>query len=418
MKDSYTLDRDEAGLDHGYALHEGAYARIFARCGLKVWKVESDTGMMGGSGAHEFMAPSPAGEDTVALCDACDYASNVEMAVGRLEAPAFPPSAPAAEIETPGAETIEALAEFLSIDPRTTSKAMPVVTDSGDLVLALVRGDRRLHELKLQKVLGEPFRPAHPEEIEAAFGAKPGSIGPLGVDRARVKRIVADPSLGQGAFVAGANRTGWHVTGVEHGRDYEADLADIQMVEAGDGCPQCGGTLRLEPVIEVGNIFKLGTKYSVSMGATYLDEDGAEHPIVMGSYGIGPARIVAAAIEQFHDDAGCIWPAPIAPYDAWIVSIGDEAAVEAERLAEAVRALGLTALVDDRPQSPGSKFADADLIGCPIRVTVGKRTISDGTVDLRLRHDGSSETVAVAEAAERIAALHASLMPSLEHLQD
>jgi prolyl-tRNA synthetase len=406
MKDSYTLDRDQAGLDAGYALHEEAYDRIFRRCGLEFWKVESDTGMMGGSLAHEYMTPSPAGENEVALCSACDYAANVELAVGRVAPPAFPPAGRVREIETPGVETIDALASFLGIDPRTTSKAMPVVAADGGLVLALVRGDRRLHELKLAKVLGQAHRPAEDAEIEAAFGARGGSLGPVGLDRARVARVIADETLRDGVFVAGANRTGWHLLDVVAGRDYEAEFADIQEVEEGDGCTRCGGRLHLETAIEVGNIFKLGTRYSEAMGATYLDDAGAEHPIVMGSYGIGPARIVAAALEQSHDDAGCIWPAAISPFDAWLVAIGDVGEA-AGRLEGELAERGLTAMVDDREQSPGSKFADADLIGVPLRVTLGKRTVADGTVDLRLRADGSSETVPLAEAAERIAALHA-----------
>ncbi len=409
MKDSYTLDRDDAGLDEQYALHELAYDRIFSRAGLRFYKVESDTGMMGGRGAHEYMAPSAAGEDSVALCDRGDYAANVEMATSPLTAPAFPPADPPEEVETPNVATIDALAAFLGIDPRTTSKAMPVVADDGQMVLALVRGDRRLHELKLRKALGQDFRPAQPEEIEAAFGAKPGSIGPLGVDRSRVGRIVADATLRDGVFVAGANRTGWHVRNVVLGRDFQADVADIQLVEDGDPCPLCGGTLHVEPMIEIGNIFKLGTKYSAAMGANYLAEDGTEHPIVMGSYGIGPARIVAAAAEQGHDDAGLIWPPTIAPFGAWIVAIGEDAGAIGDRLSDELAEHGIAAMVDDRSQSAGAKFADADLIGAPLRVTIGKRTVSEGTVDVRVRKTGASETLPLAEAAARVAALSREL---------
>ena len=408
MKDSYTLDRDEDGLDEAYALHEVAYGRIFDRCGLTYWKVESDTGYMGGSGAHEYMAPSSAGQDEVALCDRCDYAANVEKARSRISQPEFPPDAPPEEVATPGVETIDALAEFLGIDPRATAKAMPVVAADGTVVLALVRGDRRLHDIKLRKALGQDHRPATAEEIEEAFGAKPG------LDRAcrsRMTTILADETLANGAYVGGANRTGYHITGLVLGRDYQAQLADLHVVEAGDGCPLCGGTLRIEPAIEIGNIFKLGTKYAEALGATYLDEGGKERPIVMGSYGIGPARIVAAALEQSHDDAGCIWPAPLAPFDAWLVPIGDEAVVAAQRLEDQLAEHGLTVMIDDRAQGPGSKFADADLIGVPLRVTLGKRTISDGTVDLRLRRDGSEETLPLAQAAARLSELSKELRP-------
>jgi prolyl-tRNA synthetase len=411
MKDSYTLDRDFEGLDEGYALHEVAYGRIFDRCGLTYWKVESDTGYMGGSGAHEYMAPSSAGEDQVALCDRCDYAANVEMARSTVSQPEFPPDAPPAEVATPGIETIDALAGFLGIDPRATAKAMPVVAADGTVVLALVRGDRRLHELKLRKALGQDHRPATPEEIEAAFGAQPGSIGPTRSDGGPMPSIIADETLAHGAYVGGANRTGYHVTGLVLGRDFQAQLADLHVAEAGDGCPLCGGTLRIEPAIEIGNIFKLGTKYSEALGATYLDESGKEQPIVMGSYGIGPARIVAASLEQSYDDAGCIWPAAVAPFDAWLIPIGDEAVVAAQRLEDQLSEHGLTVMIDDRAQGPGSKFADADLIGVPLRVTLGKRTISDGTVDVRLRRDGSEETLPLAQAAARLAELSRELRP-------
>ncbi|MDP9258705.1 MAG: proline--tRNA ligase [Actinomycetota bacterium] len=414
MKDSYTLDRDQAGLDAGYALHEEAYDRIYRRCGLEFYKVESDTGLMGGSLAHEYMAPSSAGEDRVARCSGCDYAANVEMAVSRIERAPSPGSAPVVEVETPGVTTIDGLAGFLGVDARTTSKAMPVVAGDGKLWLALVRGDRRLHELKLSKVLKQGTRAATPEEIEAAFGAKPGSIGPVGIRDGAIGGIVADETLREGSWVTGANRTGWHLTGVESPRDYQATFADLHEVESGDGCAFCDGVLTIEPMIEIGNIFKLGTKYAEAMGASYLDELGAEQPIWMGSYGIGPARIAAAAIEQSFDEHGCIWPAPIAPFDVWLVAIGDEAPAHADRLADELAARGLTSMVDDREGSPGVRFADADLIGAPLRVTVGKRTVSDGTVDLRQRRTGETETVPIETAAERIAALHHSLMPKLD----
>ncbi|MEO9176565.1 MAG: proline--tRNA ligase [Gaiellales bacterium] len=404
MKDSYTLDRDMDGLDASYALHEQAYGRIFDRCGLTYWKVESDTGDMGGTGAHEYMAPSTAGEDEVALCDRCDYAANVDMARSRISAPQFPPDGPPQEIETPKAETIESLAAFLGIDPRATAKAMPIVTNDGDVVLALVRGDRRLHELKLRKALGQAHRPATPEEIEQAFGARPGSIGP-----AAGVATIADETLRDGAYVGGANRTGYHVTNLVLGRDYQATTADLHVVEAGDGCPLCAGTLRIEPAIEIGNIFKLGTKYSEALGATYLDETGKERPIVMGSYGIGPARIVAAALEQSYDELGCVWPAAVAPFDAWLVPIGDEALVAAQRLEDQLVEQGLSVMIDDRPVGPGARFKDADLIGVPLRVTLGKRTVTDGTVDLRVRTSGAEETLPVGRAAARLAELSREL---------
>jgi prolyl-tRNA synthetase len=403
MKDSYSFDRDEEGLDRSYQRHVEVYRRIYDRCGLECWMVESDVGMMGGLGAHEFMAPSPAGEDEVALCSRCDYAANVELARSRPRPPEFPPKLDApGQVHTPGVTTIDALAELLGIDPAATAKAMPVVTDSGEQVLGLVRGDHRLHELKMQKALRSEFRPALPEEIRATYGADPGSIGPVGVP----VRVVADEALRDGQFVGGANRTGWHLRGLEAGRDFDAEFADIRQVSDGEACYLCDGQISIRRVIEVGNIFKLGTKYSVPLNATYLDESGKEHPIVMGSYGIGLARIMAAAVEQGHDEAGMIWPASIAPFQAHLVVIGDEASpqfAEAERLEHELVEAGVSLLFDDRPASPGVKFADAELIGVPVRLTVGKRTATDGTVDVQVRRgrEQSLETVTDAAAAVR-----------------
>ena len=289
MKDSYTLDRDRAGLDEGYAKHEIAYARIFDRAGLDWYKVESDVGMMGGFGAHEYMAPSPVGEDRIALAEDGSYGANLEVAVSVAHPPAFPPQAPAEEVETPGVATIAELAQYLGIDERLTVKAVMVVPEDerGGVVLALVRGDHRVHDLKLAKALGTPFRAATPEEIREAFGADPGSIGAVGVREGALREIVADEVLREGAYVAGANRDGWHLRNVELGRDYQARVADIRFVEEGELAVGTGSPLRIVTAIEVGNIFKLGTRYSEKFGATYLDENGAEQPIWMGSYGIG-----------------------------------------------------------------------------------------------------------------------------------
>jgi prolyl-tRNA synthetase len=406
MKDSYSFDRDEEGLDVAYWKHADAYRRIFERCGLTFYECESDPGMMGGSGAHEYLAPSEAGENEVALCSTSDYAANVEVATSVPSMPEFgPPRAAPEEVETPGVTTIEALAALLSIDPRTTSKAMPVVRLSdGELVLGLVRGDHRLHELKMMKALGGEFRPAHPEEIREAFGADGGSLGPVGVS----VPIVADQTLREGRYVAGANTNGVHLLGVEAGRDFEATFADIREVEPGDACGRCGGEIRVEPAIEVGNIFKLGTHYSVPLGATYLDEAGHEHPIVMGCYGIGPARTMAAIIEQSHDEHGVVWPREAAPFDVEIVVIGaagPEALGAAELLVGELEAAGLGVLLDDRDRRPGEKFADADLIGCPIRVTVGKKTLEDGQVDVLVRDGRAEERIPASHVVTQVARL-------------
>jgi prolyl-tRNA synthetase len=400
MKDSYSLDRDMEGLEASYQQHIEVYRRIYDRCGLRYWMVESDVGMMGGLGAHEFMAPSSSGEDEVALCSNCDYAANVEMARSRPRPPEFPAAHDApSEIATPGITTIDALAEHLGIDPAATAKAM-VLSKDGEIVLALVRGDHRLHELKTTRALGGGYRPATPQEIVATFGAEPGSIGPVSVS----VRIVADEALREGQFVSGANRTGHHLLGVAAGRDYAPEFADIRAVSAGEGCPQCDGVLSVERVIEIGNIFKLGTTYSAKLGATYLDESGVENPIVMGSYGIGLARIMAAAIEQSNDEKGMIWPSAIAPYEVHMVVIGDDHSEQfaiAERLDAELAADGISVLFDDRDLSPGVKFADAELIGAPVRLTVGKRTVSEGTVDVQARRAREQTSTSVGDAAEK-----------------
>jgi prolyl-tRNA synthetase len=385
MKDSYSFDRDDDGLDESYDRHIGVYRRIYDRCGLDYTMVESDVGMMGGRGAHEFMAPSPAGEDRIAVCSGCGYAANVELARSRPSPARLPEARDAPqEIATPGVTTIEALAEHLGIDPSATAKAMVVVSD-GDVVLGLLRGDHRMHELKMAKALGGEFRPATAEEIAETFGAEPGSIGAVGAPT----RIIADEALREGQFVGGANRTGHHLLGVEAGRDFAAEFADLREVSEGESCSDCDGTLRIERVIEIGNIFKLGTKYSVPLNATYLDENGREHPIVMGSYGIGLARIMAAAIEQGHDERGMIWPPSIAPFNVHVVVIGDKASEQdaiAERIGSELAERQIDVLLDDRDASPGVKFADAELIGAPVRITVGKRTASEGTVDIQIRN--------------------------------
>jgi prolyl-tRNA synthetase len=268
---------------------------------------------------------------------------------------------------------------------------MPVMAN-GSVVLALVRGDDRLEEAKLAATLGSEVRPATEEEIRAAFGADPGSLGPVRFDGT----IVADEALKEGQFVAGANRTGWHLRGVEHGRDFRAEVADIREAREGDRCPNCGGALRFQTAIEVGHIFKLGTRYSEPLGAMFLDEDGKEKPIVMGSYGIGPGRIMAALVEQRGDDRGISWPDSVAPYAIHIVALpGAEA--QAEQAAEALDAAGYRVLLDDREQRAGEKFADADLIGCPVRVTVGKKTLEDGAVDVRDRATGEERRVGLAD---------------------
>jgi prolyl-tRNA synthetase len=405
MKDAYSFDADEEGLDRSFRLLAGAYQRIFERCGLEFYEVEAESGMMGGSESVDYLAPAGSGENTLVRCERGDYAADLEVARGvprppqhgdRLEAPR--------EVETPGVRTIEALAELLGVDQAATSKAMPVVKADGAVVLALVRGDDRLNEARLEASLGSKFRPPSEDEIREAFGADPGSVGPIGFEG----EIVADEALADGQFVAGANRTGFHLLGVEAGRDYRPRFADIREPQEGDACPRCGGRLRFQVAIEVGHIFKLGPRYSEPLGATFLDEDGNEKPIVMGSYGIGPGRIIATAVEQGHDEFGIVWPPSLAPFDVHIVAIGaagPEAVEKAERLGAELEAEGISTLVDDRDRRPGEKFADADLMGSPVRVTVGKKTLEDGHVDLLVRAGRAEERVPETHAATRIATL-------------
>jgi prolyl-tRNA synthetase len=402
MKDAYSFDRDEEGLERSFRAQEGAYHRTFERCGVEVHAVEAESGMMGGSGSIDFLAPAGSGENTLVTCERGDYAADVEVARGIPRAPESPERLDAPdEVATPGVTTIEALATLLGIDTAATSKAMPVTKRDGTVVLALIRGDDQLEESKLTSALKADVRPSTEEEIRAAFGSDPGSIGPIGF----TGEIVADETLREGQFVAGANRTGFHLRGVEHGRDFEARFADLRRPLEGDACPRCGGRLGFQTAIEVGHIFKLETEFSEPLGATFLDEDGKERPLIMGSYGIGPGRVIAAAVEQRHDEQGIVWPASIAPYDAEVLSLdagSADVAARAEQTAGALEAEGFTVLLDDRDQRPGEKFADADLFGCPVRITVGRKTLDDDAVDVRERATGRDERVPVTDLANRV----------------
>ena len=399
MKDSYCFDRDEVGLDKSYDIHLEAYRKIYSRCGIKFYVVQSDMGMMGGTGAHEFMAPSAAGEDEVALCDGCGYAANVELAESLPKTPIFPDWA-YEEVATPERRTIDEVTRFLKVTPDLLIKSILVMSDAGP-VLALVRGDQTLHEKKLAKLIGS-HRSALKDEIKAALGVPAGFIGPMG----HKIRKIADPSLKQGVYVAGANKEGFHVKGVTADKHFnDAEFADIHTAAAGDSCVTCGKPLRIERVIEIGNIFKLGTRYSVPLKANYLDENGAEKPIVMGSYGIGPARIAAAAVEQGNDENGIIWPLAIAPYHILIVpvSVKDARSMEvAEEFYAALEEKGFEVLMDDRDERAGVKFKDADLIGIPYRIIIGEKNLKEGLVELKERKTGVVEKVKIEEAVEKI----------------
>jgi prolyl-tRNA synthetase len=387
MKDSYSFDRDQAGLEESYAKHIEAYDRIFDRVGLRWYRVAGDVGLMGGTGAHEYMAPCAAGENDVAL--APGYAANVEVASAEAQGVALdaPLDVPL-EVATPDARTIVAVADQLSLPTGALLKAFPVITETRGLLLVLLRGDHRVNEIKLAGALGGSWRPASEEEIAAQIGP-PGFLGPLGLD-GKVP-VLLDAGVAAGSYVVGANRAGFHLRGVEPGRDFEFASVDVRSVEAGDLVG--GHPITIEPAIEVGNIFQLGTRYAQALGATYLDEHGKEQLIWMGSYGIGPARIAAAAVEQFADEAGISWPAAIAPFAVHLVVLGKPGSGErdlADSLYETLTAGGVEVLYDDRDAGAGEKFADAELLGCPLRLTVGRRAAESGEIEVQRRRGRES----------------------------
>ncbi|MBF6620614.1 MAG: proline--tRNA ligase [Patulibacter sp.] len=389
MKDAYSFDRDEAGLQAHYEQYRQAYARVYDRSGLRWYEVESDTGMMGGKRAHEYMAPCAAGEDDVVL--AGDYSANIEVATADAAPVELPPAGDApVPVDTPGATTIEQLAASLGRPAGTMLKAYPVVVndDPSDLRLVLLRGDHSVVDVKLSKALAAPFRSAGVEEIAARIGPV-GFIGPVGVDvpvlvdAAVVASGAASPG---GGWLAGGNATDVHLDGVVPGRDFAYETVDVRAVAVGDTVD--GRPVTIEPAIEVGNIFQLMTRYSEPLGATFLDEDGNEQAVVMGSYGIGPARIVAAAVEQFHDDRGIAWPKAIAPFEIEVVALGKPDGPEleaAERIYAELQAAGFDVLLEDRAGGTGQKLTDAELLGAPLRLTVGKRGLADGRVEAQIR---------------------------------
>lgn len=387
MKDAYSFDRDSAGLDASYEAQTKAYANIYDRCGLRWYRVESDVGMMGGAGAHEYMAPCAAGEDDIVL--AGDYAANVEVATtvpapAKLAAPVGAPE----RVETPGATTIAGVAEQLGVDPSALLKAVPVVGPEG-LVLVLVRGDDTVQDTKLATALGGTHRPAGEEELVAAIGPA-GFLGPIGMADPSTP-VLLDAAVEDGEYIVGGNAIDVHLRGVQPGRDFEARRVDVRAAKVGDTVD--GTPIEIVPAIEIGNIFKLGTKYTEALGATFLDEDGERKPIIMGCYGIGPARIVASSAEQFGDERGIAWPKAIAPWQVHVIGLGKPGSPEleaAEALATTLEADGLQVLFDDRAGGAGEKLTDAELLGCPVRLVVGKRTLERGEAEAQLRR-GSVE---------------------------
>ena len=404
MKDAYSADRDQAGLDASYEAQYGAYVRTFERLGLETVVVASDVGIMGGSQAHEFMVLNPAGEDVLVLCESGHYAANRQVAVvPKPEVTGGEEPLPLEEVATPGTTTIATLAAFLGVGPERTAKAAFFVTGDGRLVTAIVRGDFEVNETKLGNAVEAVggMRPATVEEIKAA-GMEPGYGSPIG---AKGTVVVIDDLVERSPnLVAGANREGFHYRNVNAGRDYTADVvADITNAQEGDACPVCGEPVILRNGIEVGNIFKLGTKFTDAAGATYLGEDGVAHPIIMGSYGIGVGRSTACIVEAHHDDKGIVWPAEVAPYAAHLVSIGGKAEPRVDEIAESLHQIALDAdreiLWDDRAESPGVKFTDAELLGMPWILTVSPRSLAAGGIEVTERATGERSTKPI-EAVE------------------
>ncbi len=408
MKDAYSFDRDYAGIDAFYPRIYQAYFDIFRRCGIDVVAVESDTGMMGGTMAHEFMALTPIGEDTLLLCDSCGYKANRQIATFQKTVAEAGEAHELAEVQTPEVTTIAALAEFLQIPETATAKAVFLMAEMQgpeqqlyeQFVFVVIRGDMDLNETKLTNAIkARRLRPATVDEIRA-IGAEPGYGSPIGIQRDNVLLVVDDLVAQSPNLVAGANRKDWHYRHTNYGRDYTADLVtDLAAASEGAACPQCNAAMRAVRGVEVGNIFKLGTKYSAAMGAYYLDEKGDKQPIVMGSYGIGSGRLLACVIEHHHDELGIRWPISIAPYQVMLVSLGNERTPEvsaaADQLYQQLRDAGIEVLYDDRDERAGVKFNDADLLGIPIRLTVGGKGLKNGIVERKVRRTGESGEIAL-----------------------
>jgi len=413
MKDGYSFHLDRADCDREYDVMYAAYRRIFERCALRFRPVEADTGAIGGSRSHEFQVLADSGEDAIVSCDRCDYAANIEKAaIGGEPAAAAPAAGTARKVATPGQRTVEEVSAFLKVPAERFVKSLVYLVDGETPVVAMVRGDHALSEAKLKEALGAQAVALASEEIVARVtGAPIGFAGPLGL-AGKVRRVADRGLAGLQDGVAGANEGDQHLLGVDWARDLaDVELADLRTATGGDRCPRCEGTLTLQRGIEVGQVFYLGTKYSVAMKATVLDAEGAERVLEMGCYGIGVTRTIAAAIEQNHDDAGIIWPMPLAPFHVVVVPVNwqdEKLRTTAETLHDALEARGIDVLLDDRDERPGVKFKDADLIGYPVRVTVGPRALERGAVELKGRTEAKATEVPVAEAAERVAALVAA----------
>jgi prolyl-tRNA synthetase len=411
MKDSYSLDRDERGLQHQYMAHYDAYHRIFARASLPVIAVGSDVGMMGGKEAHEFMYLTPIGEDTLVLCATCGYAANQEVARFRKDPLNGGAPQPVERVHTPGASTIADLAAFLALDPRQTAKVVFFTGEYADqatkLIVALVRGDMDVNQTAVLNLSGaRMLRPATAEEI-TAVGAVPGFASPVGIDRTNALVIIDDLVAQSPNLVAGANEGEYHLLNTNAGRDYQPDVVGaIAQAYEGAPCSVCGSALHLQRGVEVGNIFQLGTRYTAALGASYTDEHGVPQPIVMGSYGIGVGRLLACVAEEHHDERGLVLPLAVAPYHVALVALArkPETYARAEQLYRDLQHAGVEVLYDDRDASPGIKFADADLQGLPLRITIGDRSLANGTIEIKRRTANEATLVPVADAVGAIRA--------------
>jgi len=417
MKDAYSFDLDSAGADRAYEKMYQAYRRIFQRCGLKFRAVEADTGAIGGTSSHEFMVLAESGEDAIVSCDRCDYAANVEKAELKIPDEKTPlPSATLAKVLTPARKSIDEVSQFLGLEPGRLVKTLIVETDTGEVLAVLLRGDRDLNTVKLTRLLDCTWvEMAGEETVMRVTGAPSGFAGPVGLKL----RILADLEVARMAdFVAGANEKDAHFTGVNLERDVQVDsFADLRQAVAGDPCPRCEGTLESWRGIEVGHVFKLGTKYSKALDATVLDDQGAERPLIMGCYGIGVGRTLAAAIEQNHDQHGIIFPMAIAPFQVVVTLVNPKESSVAEAGEQLYRELtetGAEVLLDDRDERPGSKFKDADLVGIPLRVTIGSRNLEQGQIELQDRRSGERELVPVGNAAAAVLSRIRSALEGME----
>ena len=413
MKDAYTFDVSYEALDVAYGLHDKAYRKIFDRCGLKYFVVGASSGAMGGTGSEEFMVKSEAGEDTVAYCSSCGYAANAEVAASRVEViEREKESKSVYEISTPNVKSIDELCEFLKIDESVCAKSR-VYINEGKAVLILMQGNDEVNESKLTKILGGNVRSGHPEELSAITGADAGSIGPIGFKG----RIIADLKLkDRNNLFSGANKNDFHIGGIDLKRDLpdrqagvpSIEYADLRIVQSGEGCPNCDSKLEVFTAIELGHIFKLGTKYSEALKAFYLDEKGEEHPIVMGSYGIGVERIMACYIEQNHDEKGIIWDKALAPFDIHLIALNlkNENIVSAsEKVYNELKSFGYEVLFDDRDAAAGFKFNDADLLGMPVQIVIGEKKLKDGKCEVKIRKTGERFDVELNQVDNKISAI-------------